>query len=161
MHIPDNPSYRELKAFIDEHKREKGVLIKVLYKAQDIFGYLPKEVQAFIAKELNLKLSNVFGVATFYNFFRLSPVGKYVINVCLGTACHVKGAEDIVKAICEELKIKIGETTEDGLFTLSTARCFGSCGLAPCMMINEEVYGRLNPQGVIQILKEVREKKND
>ena len=158
MHIPDNPSYRELKAFIDEHKKEKGVLIKVLYRAQDIFGYLPKEVQAFIAKELNLKLSHVFGVATFYNFFRLAPVGKYVINLCLGTACQVKGAEEVLKALSRELKVEVGGTTEDRMFTLSTARCFGGCGLAPCMMINEEVYGRLTPESVVQIVNDIRER---
>lgn len=150
--------FSELKRFIDENKGERGILIKTLYKAQNIYGYLPVEVQSFISKELNLKLSQVYGVVTFYNFFRMEPVGRYLITVCLGTACHVKGAEDVLKAISQEFGIKVGGTTKDRLFTLTTARCFGGCGLAPCMMINEEVYGRLNPKKAVQILKEIREK---
>lgn len=154
----DNPGFSALKEYILEHKDEKGVLIKTLYKAQDIFGYLPLDVQAFIAKELNLKLSHVYGVVTFYNFFRMEPVGKYLVTVCLGTACHVKGAEDVLKAISKEFGVRVGGTTKDRLFTLSTARCFGGCGLAPCMMVNEEVYGRLNPKKVVEILMEIRER---
>lgn len=150
-----------LKKFIDESKGEKGILIKTLYKAQNLYGFLPLEVQAFIAKELNLKLSQVYGVVTFYNFFRTEPVGKYIINVCLGTACHVKGAEEVLSSISKELNVRVGGTTADRLFTLSTARCFGGCGLAPCIMINEEVYGRLTPKGVVQLLKEIRERENE
>ncbi len=153
--------FTELKRFIEESKGEKGILIKTLYKAQSLFGYLPIEVQSFIAKELNLKFSQVYGVVTFYNFFRMEPVGKHLINVCLGTACHVKGAEDVLSSISQELNVKVGGTTSDRLFTLSTARCFGGCGLAPCIMIDEEVYGRLNPKKVVQILREIREKENE
>ncbi len=156
LHIPDNDHYRELKKFIEEHRNTPGPLIQVLHKAQGIFGYLPKEVQFFVARELNIPFSKVYGVVTFYNFFRTEPIGKHVINVCLGTACHVKGAKDVIDAIKKELNIEVGSTTEDKFFTLSTARCFGACGLAPVMVIDEEVYGRLSPQKVINIIKDFK-----
>jgi NADH-quinone oxidoreductase subunit E len=157
LKIPDNEDYRKLKNFIEENKNVKGALIKVLYRAQDIFGYLPPETQYFVAKEMGIPTSQVHGVVTFYNFFRQYPIGKKLINICLGTACHVKGAKDVLDALSKELKIKVGETTEDKMFTLSTARCFGACGLAPTMMIGEEVYGRLNGQKAINIIKQIKE----
>jgi NADH-quinone oxidoreductase subunit E len=161
LHIPDNEHYRELKKFIEEHRNTPGPLIQVLHKAQGIFGYLPKEVQFFVARELNIPFSKVYGVVTFYNFFRTEPIGKHVINVCLGTACHVKGAKDVIDAIEKELGIGVGSTTEDKFFTLSTARCFGACGLAPVMVIDEEVYGRLSPQKVINIIKDFKKAENN
>ena len=161
LHIPDNEHYRELKKFIEEHRNTPGPLIQVLHKAQGISGYLPKEVQFFVARELNIPFSKVYGVVTFYNFFRTEPIGKHVINVCLGTACHVKGAKDVIDAIEKELGIGVGSTTEDKFFTLSTARCFGACGLAPVMVIDEEVYGRLSPQKVINIIKDFKKAENN
>jgi NADH:ubiquinone oxidoreductase subunit E len=161
LRIPDNQDYKELKKFIEENKEEKGAILSVLYKAQEIFGYLPVEVQYFIAKELNVSTSQIFGVVTFYHFFRTQPIGKYLINVCLGTACHVKGADSVLKALSKELKINAGETTNDKLFTLSTARCFGACGLAPTMMIGKEIYGRLTPLKVVNIIKEIIEKESN
>lgn len=158
LHIPDNKEYRELKNYIDSLKGKKGAILFVLYKAQELFGYLPPEVQAFISKEMNIPLSQIYGVITFYHFFRTQPVGKNLINVCLGTACYVKGSEDILKALSKELKIKTGETTSDRLFTLTTARCFGACGLAPVMAIGTNIYGRLNGQKAINLIREIKEK---
>jgi len=158
MHIPeDNPQYKALKREIIRYRRKPGPLIQVLHRAQEIFGYLPPEVQFFVAKELNVPLSSVYGVVTFYNFFRTEPVAKHIINICMGTACHVKGAANVAEALSKELGIKIGETTEDKMFTLSTARCFGACGLAPVMMINDEVYGKLTPEKAVEIVKKYRE----
>ena len=159
IHIPDNAEYRELKLFIDENSKTPGPLIQILHRAQRIFGYLPPEVQHFIARELGLPHAEVYGVVTFYNFFRPEPIGEHIVNVCLGTACHVKGASEILKALEKELGIRVGGTTPDRFLTLSTARCFGACGLAPVMMIDDEVYGRLNPQKSIQILRELRKER--
>ena len=156
VHIPDNPQYRELKQFIEQNNKVSGPLIQVLHRAQKIFGYLPPEVQFFVARELNVSLSKVHGVVTFYNFFRTEPMGDHIINVCLGTACHVKGASEIVKSLGKSLSVKMGGTTGDRFFTLSSARCFGACGLAPCMMIDNEVYGRLNPTKAVQIIQEIK-----
>ncbi|HSQ35377.1 MAG TPA: NAD(P)H-dependent oxidoreductase subunit E [Candidatus Binatia bacterium] len=156
VHIPDNAQYRELKEFIDRNRNVPGPLIQILHRAQKIFGYLPLEVQHFVARELDINLAKVFGVITFYNFFRVEPIGDHVVNLCLGTACHVKGASDIGKVMEKELGIKIGGTTPDRFYTLSTARCFGACGLAPVLMLDEEVHGRLNPQKAVQILRDLR-----
>jgi len=153
---PDSAPYRELQQFIEANRQVAGPLIQVLHRAQKIFGYLPEEVQKYVARELNLPLSKVYGVVTFYNFFRTEPVGDHIINVCLGTACHVKGASEIIKSLQKSLAIKMGGTTADRFFTLSSARCFGACGLAPCMMIDNEVYGRLNPTKANQIVQEIK-----
>ena len=133
-----------------------GPLIQVLHRAQKIFGYLPLEVQHFVARELDVPLAKVFGVVTFYNFFRIDPIGDHIVNLCLGTACHVKGGSDIVKALEKELGVKVGGTTADRFYTLSTARCFGACGLAPVLMLDDEVHGRLNPQKAVQILRDLQ-----
>ena len=156
VHIPDNEQYRELKEFIEASRSVPGPLIQVLHRAQKIFGYLPLEVQHFVARELGVPLAKVFGVVTFYNFFRMDPVGDHIVNLCLGTACHVKGGSEIGKALEKELGIKVGGTTADRFYTLSTARCFGACGLAPVLMLDEEVHGRLNPQKAVQILRDLR-----
>jgi NADH-quinone oxidoreductase subunit E len=158
IHIPDNPQYRELKRFIEDNRLVPGPLIQVLHRAQKIFGYLPMEVQYFVARELGVPYSKVYGVVTFYNFFRTEPIGEHIVNICLGTACHVKGASEIIKAVEKELGVRIGGTTKDRYYTLSTARCFGACGLAPVLMLDDEVYGRLNPQKTLQIIRDVREK---
>lgn len=156
VHVPDHPHYRELKDFIEQSRNLPGPLIQVLHRAQKIFGYLPPEVQQFIAREMNESLARVYGVITFYNFFRTEPIGDHIINVCLGTACHVKGSSEVLKSLQKDLGVQVGGTTADRFYTLSTARCFGACGLAPVMMIDEEVYGRLNPQKAVAIVREMK-----
>lgn len=151
--------YERLKQVMEEYKNSPGPLIQILHQAQNIFGYLPEKVQRLIAEELAIPLSRIYGVITFYNFFRLDPVGKYTINICLGTACYVKGGLEILKTLKKELRVEEGRTTKDRLFTLDTARCFGSCGLAPAMMVGKEVYGRLSPQKALQVVEEYRRKK--
>ncbi|MBQ3537100.1 MAG: NADH-quinone oxidoreductase subunit NuoE [Clostridia bacterium] len=131
-------------------------LITVLQKAQDIYGYLPTDVLYEIAEKTGNSPAKVMGVATFYTQFRLKKVGKYLILLCKGTACHVNGADGIEKAICEELDIRDGDTTEDGLFSLKTVACLGCCSLSPVMMINEETYGSLTPAKTVEILREIK-----
>ena len=141
-----------------KYKDTKGSLITILQKAQDIYGYLPTDVIYHVAEQTGNTPAKVMGVATFYTQFRLQPVGKYLIMLCQGTACHVNGSERIEAAICEELGIKDGETTEDGLFTLKCVACLGCCSLSPVMMINDETYGSLTPEKTINILNELRQK---
>ena len=131
-------------------------LITVLQKAQDIYGYLPADVLYEIAAKTGNSPAKVMGVATFYTQFRLKKVGKYLILLCKGTACHVNGADSIEKAICEELGIADGDTTDDGLFSLKTVACLGCCSLSPVMMINEETYGSLTPSKTVEILREIK-----
>lgn len=147
-----------LEGVLSQYKDTKGSLITILQKAQDIYGYLPTDVIYHVAKETGNTPAKVMGVATFYTQFRLQPVGKYLIMLCQGTACHVNGSERIEAAICEELNIKDGETTEDGLFTLKCVACLGCCSLSPVMMINEDTYGSLTPEKAISILRTLREK---
>jgi len=142
-----------LKEIIHKYEGVPGALIPILNEAQDLFGYLPMEVQELISKELKIPLTEVYGVATFYAKYTLKPSGKYRISLCLGTACYVKGAPLILEKLKEILKIDIGETTSDGLFTLEETRCLGCCALAPVMMINEDVYGKLIPEDVENIIK--------
>ncbi len=136
----------------------KGSLITILQHAQEIYGYLPTDVIYYIAEKTGSTPAKVMGVATFYTQFRLQPIGKYLIMLCQGTACHVNGSARILKTIEEELGIKDGETTADGLFTLKTVACLGCCSLSPVMMINEETYGTLTSEKVVKILKDLREK---
>ncbi|MFZ7120969.1 MAG: NADH-quinone oxidoreductase subunit NuoE [Eubacteriaceae bacterium] len=143
----------ELKRIIDKHKGTPGCLMQILQDAQTLYGYLPIEVQEMIAEELDVPLTEVFGVSTFYSQFTLTPKGKYTIGVCLGTACYVKGSQEIIDKICEELNVEVGETTEDGKFTLEATRCVGACGLAPVLMVNDDVYGRLTSKDVKGILE--------
>ena len=147
-----NEKYGELAAAIAKHKGEKGALMPVLQAAQGIFGCVPRDVQEIIAKELGTTLAEVYGVATFYSQFSLEPNGKYVCGVCLGTACYVKGAQKILDRLCKELNLEVGQTSEDGLFTAQATRCLGACGLAPVMMINEDVYGRLTEDEIPDIV---------
>lgn len=142
----------ELLQVITELKNEKGALMPILQKAQDIYGYLPIEVQTIISNEMNVPLEKIYGVVTFYSQFTLNPKGKYKISVCLGTACYVKGSGDIYNAIMEKLGIVGGECTPDGKFSLDACRCVGACGLAPVLMINGEVYGRLTVNDLDDIL---------
>ncbi len=142
----------ELAAVITEHKGQQGALIPVMQKAQEIYGYLPIEVQEQIALGLGVPLEKVYGVATFYAQFALNPKGQYKISVCLGTACYVKGSGDIFNKLRELLGIDSGECTPDGRFSLEACRCIGACGLAPVLTVNDDVYGRLTVDDVEGIL---------
>jgi len=149
----------ELKKYIQEFsskENKKTYLIAVLHKAQSIYGYLPKEVMEFISEEMRIPTSTIWGVATFYNYFHTTVKGKYIISVCMGTACYVKGSAEIMEALKDELKIKENETTQDMMFTLQEARCLGACGLAPVLMINGKVHGGLTPENVKKLVKDYR-----
>lgn len=146
----------QLKDFIEQNKNKQGALMPVLHKAQELIGYLPIEIQNMISEELNVPLSEVYGVATFYSRFSLIPKGEYQIGVCLGTACYVKGSQAILDKVKEELGIEVGQTTSDGKFSLQATRCLGACGLAPVMVVNEDVYGKLTPDDVKGILKKYK-----
>ncbi|MCR5370613.1 MAG: NADH-quinone oxidoreductase subunit NuoE [Clostridium sp.] len=143
---------------MEKYASVEGSLITILQHAQEIYGYLPIDVIYYVAGRTGNSPAKVMGVATFYTQFRLQPVGKHLIMLCKGTACHVNGANSIEKAICEELKIKDGGTTEDGMFTLKTVACLGCCSLSPVMMIGEETYGSLTPAKAIGILGDIRAK---
>ncbi len=142
----------ELKKVIEAHKGQPGATMPVLQAAQEIFGYLPEEVQIMIAEGLDIPLSEVYGVASFYAQFTMNPKGKYQISLCLGTACYVKGAGDILEEVEKRLGIKAGGNPRAGKYSLDACRCIGACGLAPVMMINDQVYGRLTPDQVGPIL---------
>ena len=141
-----------LNKVIEQYKSVDGALMPVLQKAQDIYGYLPIEVQTRIAEGLGLPIEQVYQVVTFYAQFTLNPVGKYKISVCLGTACYVKGSQLILDELEKELGIKAGSTTPDAKYTLEATRCLGCCGLAPVMTVNDDVYGRMEPKDVKGIL---------
>ncbi|MBE6405817.1 MAG: NAD(P)H-dependent oxidoreductase subunit E [Lentisphaerae bacterium] len=153
--------FTELDAFIDtlnvdlNDERRRGRLIQVLHKAQEIFGYLPREVQQYVAKKLNLTEAQVSGVVSFYNYFTTEPKGKYCVDVCMGTACYVKGSEKVLSELERVLGVKADtHPTEDGLFSISALRCVGACGLAPVMMVNGKVYGKVTPAKAVEIIKE-------
>ncbi len=145
-----------LEAILEKYKESKGSLIPILQKTQELYGYIPEAAFYRIAEKTGLKTSDLYGVATFYAQFRLKPVGKHIIKVCHGTACHVQGANKISEALAEALKVKDGETTEDRLFTLESVACLGCCSLAPVMMIGEETYGKLDDKKAVKIIKEIR-----
>lgn len=140
---------------IDEMKDQRGSIIVILQRTQEMYGYLPIDALNYIAERTGNKRAKIYGIATFYAQFRLKPVGKYLILQCKGTACHVNGADAIGKALEEKLGIKVGETTVDGLFTLEEAACLGCCSLAPVMLINGEAYGKLTPDLVRKIIDEI------
>ena len=142
----------KLLAVIEEHKDDPGALMPVLQKAQEIYGYLPIEVQKIISDKMGVPMEKIYGVVTFYAQFSLYPKGKYNISVCLGTACYVKGSGDVYDKLQEVLNIGGGECTADGKFSLEACRCIGACGLAPVMTVNEDVYGRLTVDQVEEIL---------
>jgi len=147
-----------LEEIIHSMKDKPGALIPVLQAAQSLFGYLPEEAILKISEILNEPLSKVYGVITFYSFFSLKPRGKYLIRVCLGTACYVQGANEIITALKTQLDIEIGETTKDKLFTLDVGRCFGACGLAPVMMVNDDVHQFVKSSQIGKILKTYQRK---
>ena len=148
--------YLQLDEVIRENKGKQGAVMITLQAAQNIFEHVPRDVQIRIAEGLDVPLSEVYGVATFYSQFALEPRGKYVIGVCLGTACYVKGSKNILERLSKELDVKVGSTTKDGRFTLRDTRCLGACGLAPVIMINDDVYGRLVPDDIPAIIEKYR-----
>jgi NADH:ubiquinone oxidoreductase subunit E len=153
-HQHENALYEQLRAVIADKRELQNPLIEILRTAQEIFGYLPIEVQEFIAREMDIPASKIYGVVTFYNFFSMKPRGKYTINVCMGTACYVKGAPRLVQMITDELKTGMGETTSDGRFTISAVRCVGACSLAPVFVIGEDTFGRIDTkEKLVDILK--------
>ena len=146
------PMREQLEEIIEKYKETPGALIPVLHEAQDLYGYLPFEVQKIIADGLNIPVAKVYGVVTFYSQFSLNPKGKYRVSVCIGTACYVKGAAEILDKLKERLSIDVGECTDDGLFSLDSCRCIGACSLAPVVTINDEVYGNLVPADIDGII---------
>ena len=144
---------KKLQEVFDKYKDTQGALIPVLHEAQEIYGYLPLSVQEAVADALEIPLSEVYGVVTFYTHFSLYPKGKYKIQICLGTACYVKGANNILEELKKQLGIDVGQSTKDGKFSLDACRCVGACGIAPVMMINDDVYGSLAVSDVADILK--------
>jgi NADH-quinone oxidoreductase subunit E len=153
---PQEVDLNLLEPLIQKYRVKKGNMIPLLQGTMDIYGYLPRKAFEKISEETGLNLSEMFGVATFYAQFRLNPVGKNIIKVCHGTACHVQNAKEITEAIEEALKIKDGETTEDRLFTLESVACLGCCSLAPVMMIGEQTYGKLTGNESVKIIKNIR-----
>ena len=141
---------------IEKYKGKKGNMIPLLQGTQAIFGYIPREAFEKLAKETGLKLSEMYGVATFYAQFRLNPVGKHIVKICHVTACHVQNARDLSESLEEALKVKDGETTDDGLFTLESVACLGCCSLAPVMMIGDNTYGKLSGAQAVKIVKNIR-----
>ena len=146
--------FAELETFINGLEDKRGALISVLHKAQEIFGYLPTEVQTFVAEKLNVSLAKVYGVVSFYSFFTMVPKGKYPIAVCMGTACYVRGADKVLEEFQNKLKIKSGETTPDGKFSIDALRCVGACGIAPVVLVGEKVYKKVEPKEVAKIIAE-------
>ena len=142
----------QLFKVIDENGGTHGSVMPILQKAQEIYGYLPIEVQTMIAEKMDVPLEEIYGVSTFYSLFALTPKGKYNVSVCMGTACYVKGAADVLGKICEVLGIQPEECTQDGKFSITECRCIGACGLAPVMTVNDDVYGRVSVSEVEDIL---------
>jgi len=144
----------KIYSFCDEFGNSPGELINVLHKSQGEFGYLPAEVQEVIADKMDMPVAKVYGVVTFYSFFTMTPKGRHPISICTGTACYVRGAENVLAEFKKQLDIEVGETSEDGKFSLSCLRCVGACGLAPVVQVGEKTYGRIAPDDVEEILKE-------
>ncbi len=140
-----------------EYQNKESELINVLHKVQGKFGYLPAEVQEVVARELKMSVAKVYGVVTFYSFFTMIPKGEFPISICMGTACYVRGAEQVLAEFKRQLKVEVGESTPDGKFSLNCLRCVGACGLAPVVQVGEKVYGRVAPTQVKQIIAEYRE----
>lgn len=152
--------YERLDKAIEEYHGKAGALIPVLQAAQGIFGYLPEKALRVISEKLGEPYSKVYGVVTFYSFFSLTPRGKYLIRVCLGTACYVRGAEEVLTALKQQLAIEVGQTTKDSLFSLEVGRCFGACGLAPVIMVNDDVHQSMKSSDVEKLLRQYRAKES-
>ena len=146
----------ELKAFIEEWKEKPGNLIMVLHQVQQTYGYIPRKVAIEVSELLNVPLAKIYGVVTFYNFFKLQKAGKYIIQVCLGTACYLRGGDDLMKTLERELGIGVNGTTPDGLFSVEAVRCLGCCGLAPVIVVNGEVHGKLETKDIPGIIEKYR-----
>ena len=146
----------ELKAFIEEWKEKPGNLIMVLHQVQQTYGYIPREVAIEVSELLNVPLAKIYGVVTFYNFFKLQKAGKYIIQVCLGTACYLRGGDDLMKELERQLGIGVNGTTPDGLFSIEAVRCLGCCGLAPVIVVNGEVHGKLEKKDIPGIIEKYR-----
>lgn len=153
--------FSELQDFIATTDRQESSLITILHMVQDTYGYIPQEAQYIIAKELRIPTSKVYGVVTFYSYFTEIPKGKYQISVCLGTACYVKGAQDVLEAFEEELGIKYGQTTKDLLFSIAQTRCLGDCAAAPVIMVNDELIPKVHATEVPAIIEKYREIENN
>ena len=148
--------FRELETFINSLDTKKGSLISVLHKAQGIFGYLPREVQEFVAEQLNESLANVYGVVSFYSYFTMVPKEEHPVAVCMGTACYVRGADKVLDEFQKQLGIKSGETSLDGKFSIDALRCVGACGIAPVVLVGEKVYKKVEPKEVKSIIEEYK-----
>jgi NADP-reducing hydrogenase subunit HndA len=146
-----------IREVCNKFENKEGELINVLHGVQERLGYLPAEVQEVIAQELTMSVAKVYGVVTFYSFFTMIPKGIYPVSICMGTACYVRGAEQVLSEFKRQLKVEVGQTTPDGKFSLSCLRCVGACGLAPVVMVGEKVYGRVSPQQVKQIIAEYQD----
>jgi len=154
-HPSGDERYKAIDLTIKKFKFEKDALLEVLNSAQETFGYLTRDLLIYISSQLGVPLSQVYGVATFYHMFTFDPLGEHNCIVCTGTACHVKGSERIVSALSDEFEILAGETTDDGLFSLTNARCLGSCGLAPVVVLNGQVSGKETPEAVVRQVREL------
>lgn len=152
---PAEEKFAELDAFIEKLGTSEENLIEILHKAQNLFGYLPTEVQLHVSRALKISAAKVNGVVTFYSYFTEEPKGMHVISVCMGTACFVRGSSDLLTALEKKLKIKSGETTKDGKFTIDALRCVGACGLAPVMITDGKVHGRVSVDDLDRILVEL------
>jgi len=146
--------FRSLELYIEQFEDKESALIKVLYEAQQIFGYLSKEVMLFISDKLNVPVSKIYGVVSFYSYFTTEPKGRCQFKVCTGTACFVRGAERIVNQLEHELGLKMGETSSDRKYSLDAVRCVGACGLAPVVLVNDKVYGKVEKDDISRIIKE-------
>ncbi len=147
----------ELKEILEKYEKDKSNLIQILNQVQEKYGYISQEAQKAISEYLDISMAEVYGVITFYSRFTLKPKGKYNIAVCLGTACFVKGSEKVLDKVKDILKIDVGQTTEDGLFSIEATRCVGACGLAPVFTVNDEVYGKATPEMVESVIKRIKE----
>jgi NADH:ubiquinone oxidoreductase subunit E len=152
---------KTLKDVIENYKDKPGALIPILQIAQNLFGYLPEDVLKYVAIELNKSYNEVAGVVSFYSFFSTQPQGKYLIRVCLGTACYVRGGKELINSLEKALDIHVGETTKDSMFTLNIGRCFGACGLAPVLMVNDITHQRVKPDKINEILYQYRNTSNE
>ena len=156
MNEPVEKMTPEISAFIEEWKSKPGNLIMVLHQVQQTYGYIPRNIAIEISERLSVPLAKIYGVVTFYNFFKLQKAGKYKIKVCLGTACYIRGGDDLLKALEKELGIGLNSTTPDGLFSIEAVRCLGCCGLAPVIVVNGNVHGRLTAKDVPAIIEQYR-----
>jgi NADH:ubiquinone oxidoreductase subunit E len=147
---------RQYMQEVKDRQNPESYLIGILHRVQGMYGYLPQDMMDEVAQTLQIPTAHIWGVATFYHYFNLQPIGRHVVSVCMGTACYVKGAAAVLETVKKELGVTVGQTTEDKLFTLQEARCLGACGIAPVMMIGEKIYGELDSKKTIDIINQYR-----